>query len=61
MIHRQILVVRGKKRDIMKLTLRMIQKGVDNETVAELIELTQEDIEHHFKAKVFFLMNIKQK
>ncbi len=29
----------------MKVALSMIQKGMDNETMAELIELTQEEIE----------------
>ncbi|WP_423774903.1 Rpn family recombination-promoting nuclease/putative transposase [Aneurinibacillus aneurinilyticus] len=35
----------GEKRGIMKVALGMIQKGLDNETIAELTELTQEEIE----------------
>ncbi|MFE4203629.1 hypothetical protein ACFRJ6_24795, partial [Aneurinibacillus aneurinilyticus] len=35
----------GEKKAIMKVALSMIQKGLDNETVAELTELTQEEIE----------------
>ncbi len=36
---------RGKKKAIMKVALSMIQKGMDNETIAELTELTWEEIE----------------
>ncbi|MCI1693149.1 Rpn family recombination-promoting nuclease/putative transposase [Aneurinibacillus aneurinilyticus] len=36
---------RGEKRGIMKVALSMIQKGIDNETIAELTELTQGEIE----------------
>ncbi len=36
---------RGKKKAIMKVALSMIQKGIDNETIVELTELTQEEIE----------------
>jgi predicted transposase/invertase (TIGR01784 family) len=35
----------GEKRGIMKVALGMIQKGMDNETIAELTELTKEEIE----------------
>lgn len=35
----------GEKRGILKVALGMIQKGIDNETIAELTELTQEEIE----------------
>jgi len=35
----------GEKRGIMKVALGMIQKGMDNETIAELTELTEEEIE----------------
>jgi predicted transposase/invertase (TIGR01784 family) len=35
----------GEKKAIMKVALGMIQKGLDNETIAELTELTQEEIE----------------
>ncbi|MED4732357.1 Rpn family recombination-promoting nuclease/putative transposase [Aneurinibacillus migulanus] len=35
----------GEKRGIMKVALGMIQKGMDNKTIAELTELTQEEIE----------------
>jgi hypothetical protein len=35
----------GEKRGIMKVTLGMIQKGIDNETIAELTKLTEEEIE----------------
>ncbi|ERI05722.1 hypothetical protein HMPREF0083_05569, partial [Aneurinibacillus aneurinilyticus ATCC 12856] len=35
----------GEKKAIMKVALSMIQKGIDNETIAELTELTQGEIE----------------
>ncbi|KIV52534.1 hypothetical protein AM501_00160 [Aneurinibacillus migulanus] len=35
----------GEKKAIMKVALSMIQKGIDNETIVELTELTQEEIE----------------
>ena len=35
----------GEKKGIMKVALGMIQKGMDNETIAELTELTKEEIE----------------
>lgn len=35
----------GEKRGIMKVALGMIQKGIDNETIAELTDLTKEEIE----------------
>ncbi len=35
----------GEKKAIMKVALSMIQKGMDNEAIAELTELTQEEIE----------------
>ncbi|MEZ2661128.1 hypothetical protein ACBP89_24385, partial [Aneurinibacillus aneurinilyticus] len=35
----------GEKKAIMKVALSMIQKGLDNETIAELTELTQGEIE----------------
>ncbi|WP_047150908.1 hypothetical protein [Aneurinibacillus tyrosinisolvens] len=36
---------RVEKRGVVKVVLRMIRKGMDNETIAELTELTQEEIE----------------
>lgn len=36
---------KGEKKGVMKVALSMIQKGMDNETIAELTELTKEEIE----------------
>lgn len=35
----------GEKKGVMKVALGMIHKGMDNETIAELTELTKEEIE----------------
>ncbi|RDZ11803.1 hypothetical protein C3744_19815 [Priestia megaterium] len=35
----------GEKRGIMGVALRMIQKGMDNKTISELTDLTEEELE----------------
>ena len=35
----------GEKRAIKRVALRMLQKGMDNQTISELTELTEEEIE----------------
>ncbi|MFP8642621.1 hypothetical protein ACLHWY_13885 [Priestia aryabhattai] len=35
----------GGKRAIKRVALRMLQKGMDNQTISELTELTEEEIE----------------
>ncbi|MFE3897169.1 MULTISPECIES: hypothetical protein [unclassified Priestia] len=35
----------GEKRAIKRVALRMLQKGMDNQTIFELTELTEEEIE----------------
>ncbi|MDR7242758.1 hypothetical protein [Priestia megaterium] len=35
----------GEKRAIKRVTLRMVQKGMDNQTISELTDLTEEEIE----------------
>ncbi|MBY0002011.1 hypothetical protein H7S55_17695 [Priestia aryabhattai] len=35
----------GEKRAIKRVVLRMVQKGMDNQTISELTELTEEEIE----------------
>jgi len=35
----------GKKRGIMRVSLRMIQKGIYNQTIPELTDLTKEEVE----------------
>lgn len=35
----------GGKRTIKRVVLRMVQKGMDNQTISELTELREEEIE----------------
>ncbi|WP_394548066.1 hypothetical protein [Priestia aryabhattai] len=35
----------GEKRAIKRVALKMLQKGMDNQTISELTELTDEEIE----------------
>ena len=35
----------GEKRAIKRVVLRRVQKGMDNQTISELTELTEEEIE----------------
>ncbi|MDD1515302.1 hypothetical protein [Priestia megaterium] len=36
----------GEKNGVRRIALRMIKKGMDNETICELTELTEEELEH---------------
>ncbi|MFP7732201.1 hypothetical protein ACLHDF_02020 [Priestia aryabhattai] len=35
----------GGKRAVKRVALRMLEKGMDNQTISELTELTEEEIE----------------